>query len=67
LLIIGTSAVISPFNKLPRQAKQAGSKIIEINLERTVLTENITDIFLQGKAREQVSQLVSAVKRLRDL
>ena len=67
LLIIGTSAVVSPFNILPRQAKQAGSKIIEINLERTVLTDHITDIFLQGKASEQVSQVVSAVKELREV
>jgi len=67
LLIIGTSAVVSPFNILPRQAKQAGSKIIEINLERTVLTGHITDIFLQGKASEQVSQLVSAIKDLKEV
>ncbi|MBW2003548.1 MAG: NAD-dependent deacylase [Deltaproteobacteria bacterium] len=66
LLIVGTSAVVSPFNILPRQAKQVGAKIIEINLERTVLTHHITDIFLQGKATEQVSQLVSAVKALQD-
>jgi NAD-dependent deacetylase len=65
LLIIGTSAVVSPFNILPTQAKQAGAKIIEINLERTVLTDHITDIFLQGKASEKVSQVVSAVKELR--
>ena len=67
LLIIGTSAVVSPFNILPRQAKQAGSRIIEINLEKTVLTGHITDIFLQGKASEQVSQVVSAVKELREV
>lgn len=67
LLIIGTSAVVSPFNILPRQAKQAGSKIIEINLEETVLTDHITDIFLQGKASEKVSQLVSAVRELKGL
>lgn len=64
LLIIGTSAVVSPFNILPRQAKQVGATIIEINLEKTVLTDSITDIFLQGKATEQVSQVVSAVKAL---
>jgi NAD-dependent deacetylase len=64
LLIIGTSAVVHPFNVLPRQAKQAGAKIIEINLEKTLLTDHITDIFLQGKATEQVSQVVSAVKAL---
>jgi NAD-dependent deacetylase len=65
LLIIGTSAVVSPFNILPRQAKQVGATIIEINLEKTVLTDHITDIFLQGKASEQVSQVVSAVKELK--
>jgi len=67
LLIVGTSALVSPFNILPRQAKQAGAKIVEINLERTVLTDHITDIFLQGKASEKVIQVVSAVKELRGL
>lgn len=67
LLIIGTSAVVSPFNVLPRQAKQIGAAIIEINLERTVLTDHISDILLQGKATEMVSRLVSAVKELKDL
>ncbi len=67
LLIIGTSAVVSPFNVLPRQAKQAGAAIIEINLERTVLTDHITDILLLGKATEMVSGLVSAVRELKAL
>jgi len=67
LLIVGTSAVVSPFNILPRQAKQVGAAIIEINLEKTVLTDHIADIFLQGKATEQVSQVVSAVKELREV
>ncbi len=66
LLIIGTSAVVSPFNILPRMAKQAGAKIVEINLERTVLTDHITDIFLQGKASERVSEVVSVVKQLKE-
>ena len=67
LLIIGTSAVVSPFNVLPRQAKQVGATIIEINLERTVLTDHITDILLLGKATEMVSGLVSAVRELKGL
>jgi NAD-dependent deacetylase len=67
LLIIGTSAVVSPFNVLPRQAKQVGARIIEINLERTVLTDHITDVLLQGKATEMVSGLVSAVRELKGL
>ncbi|MBW1691102.1 MAG: RNA polymerase subunit sigma [Deltaproteobacteria bacterium] len=67
LLIIGTSAVVSPFNVLPRQAKQVGATIIEINLERTVLTDHITDILLLGKATEMVSGLVAAVRELKSL
>jgi NAD-dependent deacetylase len=67
LLIIGTSAVVSPFNVLPRQAKQVGAVIIEINLERTVLSDHITDILLLGKATDTVSSLVSAVKELKGL
>jgi len=67
LLIIGTSAVVSPFNILPRLARQTGAKIIELNLEETVLTHDITDIFIRGKATERVSQVVSAVKELREV
>jgi NAD-dependent deacetylase len=67
LLIIGTSAVVSPFNVLPRQAKQVGATIIEINLERTVLSDHITDILLLGKATEVVFQLVSTVRGLKGL
>ena len=40
----------------------AGAKVIEINLEPTVLTPPLTDIFLQGKASEVVSGLVAAVE-----
>jgi NAD-dependent deacetylase len=67
LLIIGTSAVVSPFNILPRLARQTGAKIIELNLEETVLTHDITDIFIRGKATERVSQVVAAVKELREV
>ena len=64
LLVIGTSAMVYPCSVLPSRAKQVGSVIIEINLERTVITDHITDIFIQGKASECVSQIVSAVKEL---
>ncbi|RLB11471.1 MAG: RNA polymerase subunit sigma, partial [Deltaproteobacteria bacterium] len=50
LLVIGTSAVVSPANTIPTIAKQNHAKIIEINKERTHLTDSITDIFLQGGA-----------------
>jgi NAD-dependent SIR2 family protein deacetylase len=33
-------------------AKEHGAKIIEINIEATHFTREITDIFLKGKASE---------------
>jgi len=66
LMVVGTSALVSPANSLPAVAKQHHAKIIEINLERTHLTETLTDIFLQGSAGETISSLVEAVKILRE-
>jgi len=63
LLVVGTSAVVSPVNTIPSIAKQNGAWIIEINREKTHLTNTVTDIFLQGNAGNIVPQLVNAVKR----
>ncbi len=52
LLIIGTSGVVYPAALIPQLAKQAGAKIIEINLDPSSYTNSLTDIFLQGKASE---------------
>lgn len=51
-IIIGTNAEVLPAADLPVKAKEHGAKIIEININKTHLTETVTDIFLQGKATE---------------
>ena len=61
-MVVGTSAVVSPANTIPAIAKQNGAKIIEVNTERTHLTDTLTDIFLQGSAGKVMSDLVEAVK-----
>lgn len=63
LLVAGTSALVSPANTIPAIAKQNGAKIIEVNKERTYLTDNHTDIFLQGSAGEIIPSLVEEIKR----
>ncbi|MFN3534576.1 MAG: NAD-dependent protein deacylase [Desulfatiglandales bacterium] len=63
LLIVGTSAVVSPANTIPGVAKQAGAKIIEVNLEPTHLTGSITDIFVQGKAGEVLPKIVESLTK----
>ena len=63
LLVIGTSALVSPANTIPTIAKQNHAKVIENNMERTHLTNSITDIFLQGSAGEIVEAVVQEIKR----
>lgn len=62
LLVIGTSAQVTPAATIPASAKQAGASIVEINIEPTMLTDSVTDVFLQGKAGDVVPALVSRVE-----
>lgn len=64
LMVVGTSAAVSPANTIPVIAKQNGAKVIEINMERTHLTDYITDVFLQGSAGEMITALVTDIKRI---
>ncbi len=63
VMVIGTSATVSPANTIPSTAKRRGATIIEINKERTHLTDTITDIFLEGGAGVIVGEILDAVKR----
>jgi NAD-dependent deacetylase len=63
LMVVGTSAVVSPANTIPSIAKEHGAKIIEINKESTHLTHTVTDIFIEQNAGEAIAQIVSELKR----
>lgn len=56
-IIIGTSGNVSPANMIPRIAKQKGATIIEINKDRSLYTDYISDIFLEGKSGDILSLL----------
>ena len=64
MLVIGTSGVVYPAAGLPIIARQSGGKVIEINPERTPLTDSVTDYFIQGTAGEIVPLLVQEVKNI---
>jgi NAD-dependent deacetylase len=66
LFVIGTSAVVSPVNTIPAIAKRNGATIVEINKERTHLTDTLTDIFLQGSSGEIMPHIVAAAKKKRE-
>lgn len=62
LMVVGTSALVSPANLIPGIAKRNNAKIIEINKERTHLSNEISDLFLQGSASKIISALVNLIK-----
>ena len=66
LMVVGTSALVSPANSLPAIAKEHHAKIIEINLEKTHLTETVTDVFLQDSTGEIISSLVEEIKIMKE-
>ncbi|RUT77641.1 SIR2 family NAD-dependent protein deacylase [Ancylomarina longa] len=61
VLIIGTTGEVMPAAMIPREAKQYGAIIIEINTEVSNYTNEITDIFLQGKASNILKELEQSI------
>jgi len=64
---VGTSALIQPAASIPVLAKQAGAKVIEINPERTPLSETISDYIIMEKAGEVIKRLTAEIERLKNL
>ncbi len=56
-IIIGTNAEVLPAADIPVIAKKTGAKIIEINIQETHFTHEITDIFLKGEATEILKEI----------
>jgi NAD-dependent deacetylase len=54
--VIGTSGVVQPAASIPYIAKENGSYIIEINLERTPIS-SIADFFIERKAAEMMEEM----------
>jgi NAD-dependent deacetylase len=62
LLVLGTSAQVSPACDIPRIAKKAGAAVVEINPEETDLTRTVTDLHLTGTASEVLGLLMRLVR-----
>ena len=61
MLVVGTSGIVYPAAALPLAAKAGGGKVVEVNVERSELTQTM-DIFLQGPAGVVLPELVSRVE-----
>jgi NAD-dependent deacetylase len=64
MLVIGTSAVVYPAAAMPRVAKEAGARVIEINPERTDLTGWVSDLIIQEKAGVAIPRIVAAIRAM---
>ena len=58
LLVVGTSGVVYPAAHMPFMAAQRGAKIIEVNPNRSEITQ-IADVFVPAPSGEALPQIVS--------
>lgn len=65
MLVVGTSATVEPAAYMPVLSKQTGSKVIEINAEKTPLTGSVSDYLIKGPAGEIIRMIVEEVEKVR--
>jgi len=63
LVVIGTSAQVSPACDIPRIAKESGAAVVEINPEPTSLTASVTDVHITGGASEVLDRLAKLLRK----
>lgn len=61
-LSVGTSALVQPAASLPLIAKQTGSYIVEINIEPTVISDQIDETLI-GPSGDILPELVKEIKK----
>jgi NAD-dependent deacetylase len=61
MIIAGTSLVVSPANTLPVYAKQNGATLIEVNPEKTVMSNDM-DLSIQATSANVLLRIISILK-----
>ena len=61
VLVVGTTASVFPASMIPRIAKRTGARLIEVNEEKTDLTENLADVTLIGNCVEILPDLLAGI------
>lgn len=64
MLVACTHGDIAPVNRMPMVAKEYGAVIVEVNRDKSLYTDRITDYFLQGEAGEVLPALVREVEEI---
>jgi len=61
MIIAGTSLVVSPANTLPIYAKQNGATLIEVNPEKTVMSNDM-DLSIQATSANTLPKILAILK-----
>ena len=64
MIVVGTSLAVSPANLLPFYAKQNGATMVEVNIEKTQMSQEM-DLSLQEsavKALPEILRIISSGK-----
>jgi len=61
MVIVGTSLVVSPANTLPVYAKQNGATLIEVNPEKTVMSNDM-DLSIQATSANALPKILAILK-----
>jgi len=64
VIFIGTSGLVHPVNEFPEIASRHGAQIIEINIERTVLTDTHNTLHLQGSAIQILESILENISAM---
>lgn len=65
MLVIGTSATVYPAASMPAIAKHSGAKVIEINMDSTPLTLDVSDYLVKGRAGAVMNGILEKLEQLR--
>ncbi len=65
MLVVGTSAEVQPAASMPSLAKNAGAKVVEINISETPFTGYVSDYIIKGPAGDVLEKLLNKVAALK--
>ena len=64
MLVVGTSASVSPASELPRIARKNRAHILEINPVASELTRMVTELHIMGPAGESLRNILKIIKSM---
>ncbi len=65
MLVIGTSAMVAPASMLPRVAKKAGARVLEVNPTASELSHSLTDLLIMEPAGKALGVILAIVREMR--